>query len=112
MSAVLAEVAVDAAWHDVGVPADFPDGSARGIVAAGRSIAVFCVDATLYALDDLCTHGHARLSEGYLENGCIECPLHQGLFDLKTGEPAGGCVTEPVRAYPVRVEGGRVEVLA
>ena len=102
----------DATWHDIGVPADFVDGTGRNIVAAGRSLAVFCLDSVLYALDDLCTHGQASLSEGYLENGCVECPLHQGLFDLKTGQPAGGCVTEPVRTYPVRATGRRVEVLA
>jgi anthranilate 1,2-dioxygenase ferredoxin subunit len=101
-----------AVWHTVGAPADFPEGAGSCVIAAGRRIAVFHVDAEWFALDDECTHGHAQLSEGYLENGCVECPLHQGLFDLRTGLPRGGVVTESVRAYSVRIEAGYVEVLA
>ena len=75
-----------AAWHDVGEP----DG--------------------LYALYDLCTHGAAKLSDGYVEDGCVECPLHQGTFDIRTGAPCKAPVTEAVRTFPVRVVAGRVEV--
>ena len=63
-----------------------------------------------FALHDLCTHGAARLSEGYVENGGIECPLHQGIFDLKTGAPLAGPVVEGVRTYEVRCLDGRVQV--
>lgn len=97
-------------WHDVGVPDDFPDGSASPVVVGGLPVAVFRQGEALHALHDRCTHGDARLSEGYVENGCVECPLHQGLFDLRTGSPCGGPVTEAVRAYPVHVRAGRVEV--
>ena len=50
-------------------------------------IAVFRMGEEIFALHDLCTHGHARLSEGFVENGCVECPLHQGLVDIRTGAP-------------------------
>jgi len=40
----------------------------------------------------------------------VECPLHQGTFDLRTGAPCKAPVTEPVRSFPVRVVAGRVEV--
>ena len=49
-------------------------------------------------------------SDGYVEDGCVECPLHQGTFDLRTGAPCKAPVTEPVRSFPVRVVAGRVEV--
>jgi anthranilate 1,2-dioxygenase ferredoxin subunit len=64
----------------------------------------------IHALHDLCTHGAARLSDGFVENGCIECPLHQGLFDLATGAPRSAPVTEAVKTYPVRIVAGRVEI--
>jgi nitrite reductase/ring-hydroxylating ferredoxin subunit len=101
-------------WHDVGEPEDFPDGAVWPVVAAGMPIAVFRAGEALHALHDLCTHGAAKLSEGYIENGCVECPLHQGLFDITTGQPCGGPVTEAVRSFPIRVVvkdgAGRVEV--
>jgi len=73
-------------------------------------IAVFNADGELYAIDDTCTHQDASLADGYLEDCSIECPLHASTFDLRTGKPSGPPATEPVRIYPVRVEGDDVLV--
>lgn len=99
-----------AAWHDVGEPDDFPDGAVWPVVVGGLPVAVFREVEGLYALYDLCTHGAAKLSDGYVEDGCVECPLHQGTFDIRTGAPCKAPVTEAVRTFPVRVVAGRVEV--
>jgi nitrite reductase/ring-hydroxylating ferredoxin subunit len=50
------------------------------------------------------------LSDGFVEDGCIECPLHQGKFDVKTGAALCAPVTAPVRTYKVQVENGAVMV--
>jgi len=97
-------------WHDVGEPDDFPDQAVWPVRAAGVELAVFRLGAALHALHDRCTHGMARLSDGYVEDGCVECPLHQGLFHIATGEPRCAPVTEAVRTFPVRVVAGRVQV--
>lgn len=97
-------------WHDVGEPDDFPDGAVWPVVAGGTPIAMFRLGESLHALHDLCTHGAARLSDGYVENGRIECPLHQGLFEICSGAACGGPVTEDVRRFPVQVRAGRVHV--
>lgn len=98
------------AWYDVGVADDFPDGVSWPVVAGGVEIAVFRIGDELFGLRDLCSHGAARLSDGYVEEGCVECPLHQGLFDIRTGQHKCAPLTAPVRAYPVRVVDGRVQV--
>ena len=64
----------------------------------------------LHAVHDICTHQYAHLSDGYVEDGCIECPLHQGRFNLTTGAAECAPVTEPIKVYPLKVEGGRVMV--
>lgn len=79
--------------------------------AAGRRIAFYEVEGEFFATDDLCTHGRAFLSDGYLDGHMIECPLHQGLFDVRTGAPCGAPCTEAVRTYPVRVEDGVLHVM-
>jgi len=101
-----------AEWHDVGEPDDFPDGSAWPVRVAGLEVAVFRLGEDLHALADRCTHGMARLSDGYVEDGCVECPLHQGTFDIRNGEPRCAPATVAVRTFPVRVTAGRVEVQA
>lgn len=78
--------------------------------ADGVALALYSVDGAVYATAELCTHGAARLSDGYLDDGIIECPLHQGLFDVRTGEAVGPPCTQAVRTYPVRIEDGQVLV--
>ncbi|MBO2954853.1 anthranilate 1,2-dioxygenase ferredoxin subunit AndAb [Burkholderia pseudomallei] len=99
-----------AAWHTLGALDEFSEDEPAARVFGNKPIAVFRVGDDVFALHDLCTHGHARLSEGFVENGCVECPLHQGLFDLRTGAPKCAPVTQPVRAYPIRIVDGQVEI--
>lgn len=89
---------------------DVPEDFGRKTRLGDRTIAVFRVGSSFYAIDDTCTHGQASLSEGYVEGEEVECPLHQGRFHLPTGRPACQPVTEPVRTYAVRVAGGEIYV--
>ena len=97
-----------AAWTDVAAVEDLFDGASIEVRPQGREIALHCVDGVPYATDNVCTHGAGSLCEGYLEGFQIECPLHQGRFDVRDGRPLCDPVTEPIRVYPVRIEGARV----
>jgi nitrite reductase/ring-hydroxylating ferredoxin subunit len=97
-------------WIDVAAEQDVPDGECLGVSVNGTPVALAREGDKIFALHDQCTHGAARLSDGYVEDGCIECPLHQGLFDLATGEPRSAPVKLAVKVYPVRREGGRIAV--
>ncbi len=99
-----------ATWIDLG-PADaVPDGQSRAFTAAGRKLCVIADRGCFYAVADLCTHGHAFLSEGYCDvaDGVVECPLHGGLFDFRTGAAVGAPAEKAVASYPVKVEDGRL----
>ncbi len=97
-------------WVDALSTTELPADDVKGVIVAGRDIAVYTVGDAVYATDNLCTHGHARLCDGFLDGHEIECPLHQGKFDVRDGRPACDPVTEAVRSYPVKIEGGRVFV--
>ena len=86
------------------------DGEVIGVVVAGREIALYEMDGRLYATDDICTHAYAKLSDGWVEKGEIECPLHAGRFDLKTGKATAPPCVDDVKTYPVRVEGDEIQV--
>ncbi len=96
------------AWVDASAVDDVPDDDVAGVEVEGRDIALYKVDGEVYATDNTCTHGQARLCDGFLEGHEIECPLHQGKFDVRDGSPTCAPVTEALRSYPVRIEGGRV----
>jgi naphthalene 1,2-dioxygenase system ferredoxin subunit len=95
-------------WTEATALDDVPADDVVGVVVAGRDIALYSAEGEIYASDNICTHGHARLCEGFLEGHEIECPLHQGKFDVRTGQPSCAPVTEAIRIYPVKVESGRV----
>lgn len=82
----------------------------RSFTVDGRAIGVFRLEDGVYALRDRCTHGNGRLSEGYVDQGLIECPLHAGCFEIRTGRAMRAPVTIDVRAYRVLVENGTVYV--
>lgn len=98
------------AWHAVADADSIGEDEAIGVMAGGVPVALCRSGGALHAVHNVCTHEYALLSDGYVEEGCIECPLHQGRFDLATGEAMCAPVTEPVRVYPVRIEGGKVLV--
>jgi naphthalene 1,2-dioxygenase ferredoxin component len=95
-------------WVDVLSADDLPTDDVIGLVVAGRDIAVYTVGGEVYATDNTCTHGQARLCDGFLDGHEIECPLHQGKFDVRNGNPTCEPATEALRSYPVRIDGQRV----
>ena len=87
---------------------------AEGEVAEGRAgeeqIAIYNVDGTFYATGNVCTHAFALLSDGWLDGDVIECPLHAGRFEVKTGKALGPPVDCDIKTYPVRVVGDEIQV--
>ena len=89
---------------------DVAEGDPLAATAAGAEIGVYLVDGTLYAIENVCPHAFALLTDGYAEGDEIECPLHQALFRISTGE----CLREPadrdLATYAVKVENGAILV--
>ena len=98
-------------WIDVAAAADVPDGDVIAAVAAGREIALVRLGDELHAIDATCTHGAANLCGGFVEDdGSIECPLHQGRFDVRTGRALCAPLTQDLAVHALRVQEGRVWV--
>ena len=72
--------------------------------------AVFKVGELVFVTADLCTHGPGCLSEGYVEGFEIECPFHQGKFDLRTGQPTSPPCEVPVATWSPVIEDGAVYI--
>jgi len=99
-----------AEWIDILAQDQVPEDDVVGVDAQGRQLAIYGTEGQIFATDNICTHGHARLCDGFLEDYEIECPLHQGRFDIRTGKAMCEPVTQDIRVYPVKVEEGRVWV--
>ncbi|HEY2186368.1 MAG TPA: bifunctional 3-phenylpropionate/cinnamic acid dioxygenase ferredoxin subunit [Xanthobacteraceae bacterium] len=97
-------------FHRVASISEIPEGDALHVKLEQWEIAVFNVGGEFYAIDDVCTHAFASLSEGFVEGDVIECPLHGGRFEIKTGKAVAAPCTDDVRTYPVRREDDSVLV--
>ena len=85
-----------------------PENSVKSFEVGDNVIAVYNVGGTFYATDNECTHGAASLAEGILEDDIIECTLHFGAFNVKTGEAVQAPCFTPLRTYKVVVQDGQV----
>jgi len=100
----------DAAWTPVATLADFAASDATFVIAAGKEIAIYLVDGAVFATANRCTHGDARLCDGWVEGHEIECPLHQGRFDVRSGAATGAPAEVALATYPARLAGDRIEL--
>jgi nitrite reductase/ring-hydroxylating ferredoxin subunit len=97
-------------WVVIAKVGDVAPSDVRRCEVKDRCIALFNLQGQLYATDDICSHAHAHLSDGYVDGDTVECPLHQGLFHIPTGRAMTPPVTENLATYPVRIEGEDVLV--
>lgn len=75
-------------------------------------VAIYNVDGEFYATSNICTHAIAILTDGYLEGDTVECALHGGCFNVKTGEATEFPCEEPLETYQVELNEGAIFIKA
>jgi naphthalene 1,2-dioxygenase system ferredoxin subunit len=100
----------DVEWHRAAALADLREGEMLGVQVRDATIALVMIEGHVYAVDNLCTHDFAMLSQGFLEGREVECPLHAARFDVVTGKCLAGPDMADLRTYPVRVLDDEVQV--
>ena len=84
-------------------------GACKAVEAGGKTIALFNVDGTIYALDNTCLHRGGPLGEGTLEGDVVTCPLHMWEYNVRTGETLADPSLK-VESYAVQVDGDDIKV--
>jgi MocE subfamily Rieske [2Fe-2S] domain protein len=100
----------DENWHFAGLADDFEDEDIEQIIVGELAVAVYRAEGQFYATQDLCTHEHAYLSDGVLIDCVVECPFHQGRFDVRTGAALGAPVIVPLKTFPIKLLDGKIYV--
>ena len=85
-------------------------GRMRSCKIGEREIVVCHTREGVFALDNVCSHAFARMSEGSLKGMRIICPMHGASFDVRSGRVLGGPAFVPIAAFETRVVNGMVEV--
>ena len=90
---------IDSQWTSTCASDDVQEQESWPVAAGGLAICLYRIEGQVYATDDRCSHGNAKLSDGFVEGHEIECPYHQGRFDIRTGQATLLPCTEPVKTY-------------
>ena len=97
-------------WIKIATTDQLEDDEVMPVTAGEAKLALYRSAGEYFASDNVCTHAYALLSDGYLEDGCIECPLHQARFDIKTGKAMCAPATADIRIYPLKIENDDIYV--
>ena len=88
---------------------DVSAGESLPAQTANRKLAIFRLeDGSVHVTDNVCTHEYALLTDGWLEGCEIECPLHAGRFDLRTGKGLCAPIERDLTVYPVEIRDGAI----
>lgn len=98
------------AWRRAISAGDLRAEGVKGVEIDGVPVALFRLGDEVFATHGVCTHALAFLAEGFVEDGKIECPLHQGTFDIRTGKALCAPLTKNLQTFAVKVEDGVVFV--
>lgn len=88
---------------------ELSEGESRTVEVGGKLVALFLQQGEYFAIDDVCPHMGASLSEGYVERGIVTCPWHAWRFRLADGAWADNPRIK-TGSYVVRVQGDEIQV--
>ncbi|MGB3179453.1 MAG: non-heme iron oxygenase ferredoxin subunit [Albidovulum sp.] len=97
-------------WRDLIPVAALEKNWVTRVDVGPRKLAVYDTPSGVYVSLALCNHGGADLCDGYYDGHVIECPLHQGAFDVRTGKPVSPPATRQMKTFEARVQDGTVQV--
>ena len=89
---------------------ELPPGQSKSVQAEGQTIALFNVGGTYYAIEDTCSHVGGPLSEGAVEGVTVTCPWHGAQFDVATGAVMSPPAGDPLKSFPVHVQGDEIQL--
>lgn len=96
-------------WIEICAAADLGNEDVIRFDHGKRTFALYRDDSeNLYATDGICTHGNTHLADGLVKGTLIECPKHNGRFNLADGSPARAPICRGLATYPIEERAGRL----
>lgn len=97
-------------WHLVAKRSEIEADEPKQVQVGEMFIGLYEVGGQIYAINDVCTHEFAFLTEGYVDGDIVECPFHQACFHIPTGEAKSPPADKAVATYAVKEEGDDVYI--
>jgi 3-phenylpropionate/trans-cinnamate dioxygenase ferredoxin subunit len=97
-------------WHNIGHLSELTESEPISLTIGGLEIGLFKVKDQVYAMENVCPHAYALLTDGSIEGASIQCPLHGAVFSVVTGK----CLKDPckrdLKTYKVCLVGDEIQI--
>jgi nitrite reductase/ring-hydroxylating ferredoxin subunit/uncharacterized membrane protein len=97
-------------WTPVLDEAELPERTPKRVEVEGKGVLLYRMNGRVYAIGAVCSHAGGPLEKGQFRDGCVQCPWHDSVFDLRNGRVVHGPATRPEASFLTRVRDGRVEL--
>ena len=97
-------------WHLVGTTDNMEVEDILRFDHGDKTFCIYMLEDGFYATDGICTHEDVHLEDGLVMDNEVECPMHQGVFDIKTGEAVSPPACDSLKTYPVKVEENNIYI--
>jgi nitrite reductase/ring-hydroxylating ferredoxin subunit/uncharacterized membrane protein len=97
-------------WTPVFHDADLAERRAKRVEVEGKQVLICRENGQVFAIGAVCSHAGGPLDQGKISDGCVQCPWHDSVFDLRDGRIVHGPATQPQTAFETRVRNGRIEI--
>ena len=75
-----------------------------------KTYCIYLLADGFYATDGMCTHENVHLEDGLVMDGEIECPMHQGIFNIKSGKAISPPACNDLKTYPIKIEDDKIYI--
>jgi nitrite reductase/ring-hydroxylating ferredoxin subunit/uncharacterized membrane protein len=97
-------------WTPVFHEADLPERRAKRVEVEGKHVLICRDNGRIFAIGAVCSHAGGPLDQGKIRDGCVQCPWHDSVFDLRDGSIVHGPATQPQTSFETRVRDARIEI--
>ena len=97
-------------WHYVQDNEGIEDEDIIRFDLESKTFCIYKLEDGFYATDGVCTHEDVHLEDGLVMDDQIECPMHQGIFNIKSGKALSPPACEDLKTYPVKVEDNKIYI--
>ena len=95
-------------WIEVGAKDSIEEEDLIRFDHQDKTFCVYRLADGFYATDGMCTHEAVHLEDGLVMDDEVECPMHQGIFNIKSGEALSPPACEDLKTYPVKVDNDKI----
>ena len=100
----------DSGFIKVAQVSELKTGEMMAVTIGDAQVLLANIEGNFHAIDDVCSHAYACLSDGDIDGEEVACPLHGGSFNAITGAPMNPPAEEPLRVFQIKIEGDDIFV--